>query len=568
MVVFQGLMPLVSLYLIKLVIEAVTTGMTEPDKKAAFIRITVLIVAVGGVNVLSNLLTSLAGYIQERQSLLVTDYVFTKIHEKSVQVDLEYYENPKYYDSLHLAQQESPGRPTQVLNNIVQMIQNCITLFAMIGLLITFHWAIASALLLAVLPGLFVRLRFSHKLFDLQKKRAKLERRAYYFNWLLTGDYHAKELRLYNLGKMFITQFSRLRKEIRKEKLSLHKKRMFAELGAQSATIVVIFSMFGFIAWRTVIGLITVGDLVMYYQAFQRGQTAFRSVLTSIAGLYEDSLFLNNLFEFLDLQPKVRRPINPVAFPVPINRGIQFENVAFRYPDSPRHVLDNISFELLPGEHIALVGENGSGKTTLVKLLCRLYDPLQGAIRFDGIPAWDFELEDLRAQFSVIFQDFSRYHLTASDNIRLGNTAIKTHDRKIQYAAEQSGADKVIEKLPHGYDTFLGKWFEEGEELSIGEWQKIALARAFIRDSQFILLDEPTSALDAKAEYKIFQQFRKLAAGKTTVFISHRMASARIADRILVLDNGTISEQGSHDQLMKQDGVYARMFRLQAEHYI
>ncbi len=339
-------------------------------------------------------------------------------------------------------------------------------------------------------------------------------------------------------------------------------------LGAGNALFtLIVFGSYGFIAYRTVQGNITLGDLVMYFQAFQRGQGYLRNMMNSLASLYEDNLFLSHLYEFLNLKPQVVQPVHPQPVPQMRQAGIMFDHVSFQYPGSAHEVLKDISLTIRPGEVVALVGENGSGKTTLVKLLCRLYDPVEGVVTFDGINLRQFETTMLRREISVIFQDYVHYHLTARENIWFGNTNVMPDDERVVAAARYSGADEVIESLPQGYETMLGKWFKDGEELSIGEWQKIALARAFLRQAQIIVLDEPTSSLDARAEYEVFQRFQQLAADRTAILISHRFSTVRMADRIYVMHDGKIIENGSHDELIRLGGTYAHLFEIQAQSY-
>jgi ATP-binding cassette subfamily B protein len=290
-------------------------------------------------------------------------------------------------------------------------------------------------------------------------------------------------------------------------------------------------------------------------------------MLSGLAGLYEDNLFLSNLYEFLDLKRKVIEPAHGSPIPQPMKTGVVFDHVGFRYPTGSRKVLEDISLVIRPGEVVALVGENGSGKTTLIKLLCRLYDPVDGNITLDGTDLRQFETTALRRNISVILQDYAKYHLSARENIWFGNTALAPDHERIVAAARQAGADDLIAALPHGYETILGKRFEDGEELSIGEWQKVALARAFLRDAQIIVLDEPTSSMDAKAEYAVFQNFRQLAAGRTAILISHRFSTVRMADRIYVLKDGSITEGGTHEELIHRGGTYARLFETQAQYY-
>ena len=567
LLIVQGVLPLLLLYLMKLVVDAVTTGLAAPDKGVAFRQVALLIGLMGAVTLVGALCRSLAGLVSEAQSQVVTDHMSDILHAKSIEVDLEYYESAQYYDTLHRAQQEAPYRPTRIVNGLVQVGQNGISLLAMAGLLFSFHWGVAAVLFAAVVPGVLVRLRYAGKMYRWQRQRTPTERHAWYFHWLLTGDVHAKEIRLFDLGPLFIRRFRDLRQQLRRERLEIATKRSVAELVTQASATLAIFGSYAFIAYRTVQGTITLGDLVMYYQAFQRGQGFLQEMLGGLAGIYEDNLLLSNLYEFLDLKPKVVEPHHPRPVPQPLQTGIVFDRVSFQYPTGTRKVLEDITLTIRPGEHIALVGENGAGKTTLIKLLCRLYDPTEGIITFDGLDLRQFETAALRREISVIFQDYARYHLTARENIWFGDVDLPPDDERIIAAARDSGADGLITGLPQGYETTLGKWFEDGEELSIGEWQKVALARAFLRDVQIIVLDEPTSALDAQAEYEVFNKFRQLAEGRTAILISHRFSTVRLADHIYVLENGRISESGTHDELVRSGGRYARLFETQAKYY-
>lgn len=567
LVVVQAFLPLLSLYLMKLIVDAVAAGLASGDREGMFTRVTFLIVLEGALALLGALTRSVAGLVSEAQGMVVTDRVQEVIHAKSVEADLEYYENPQYYDTLHRAQQEAGYRPTHILGGLLGVGQSSISLLAMVGLLIAVHWAVALMLFLTAIPTVLARLRFSTKLYRWQRSRTPAERMAWYLNWLLTRDVHAKEIRLFGLGEMLRQRYRDMRRQLRSERLDLSRQRTIIETGAQAVAMVGVFGAYIVIAYRTLQGIGTIGDLVMYYQAFQRGQAFMRDLLGSIAGLYEDSLFLNNLYEFLDLSKKIVEPAAPRPLPRPMRSGIAVEGVGFRYPNSTRSVLDDISLTIAPGEVIALVGENGAGKTTLCKLLCRLYDPDAGRITLDGTDLREFATSDLRRQISVIFQDYVRYNLSARDNIWMGNIEISPNDERIGEAARSAGADAVIRRLPRGYDTTLGKWFDEGEELSIGEWQKVALARAFLRDAQVIVLDEPTSSMDAKTEFEVFSQFRRLVAGRAAVLISHRFSTVRMADTIYVLEGGRIIERGSHADLVRQGGTYARLFDLQAQHY-
>jgi ATP-binding cassette subfamily B protein len=422
-------------------------------------------------------------------------------------------------------------------------------------------------LVAAAVPDVLVRARYAGRSYRWQRRRTAAERQALYLSRLLTAGEHAKEVRLLDLGPLIMGRFRDLRRLLLQEKLTMARQRSAIELVTQVGATLAVFGSYAYIAYQTVQSAITLGDLVMYFQAFQRGQSALNQMMSGLAALYEDNLFLANVMEFLALEPRVPEPADPVPVPEPMKVGIELEGVSFRYPGSRENALREISLTIRPGEHIALVGANGSGKTTLIKLLCRLYDPTEGRISLDGADLSGFETGALRRQISVIFQDYARYHLTARENIWFGDTTHQAENGRVVAAAELSGADEVIARLPRGYDTVLGKQFQDGAELSIGEWQKVALARAFMREAQIIVLDEPTSSLDAQAEYEVFRKFRQLARGRTAVLISHRFSTVRMADRIYVLDGGRIVESGTHDELVRLGGTYARLFQLQASSY-
>ncbi len=566
-IILQGILPLASLYLMKLIVDSVTTGMASADKQAAFTYVIFLIALAGVLAILTVICGSAAGIISENQSALVSDHIQNILHAKSVEADLEYYENSSYYDTLHRAQNEAPYRPTRIVNGLVQVFRSALSLMAIAALLLSLSWILALVLLIVAIPGALVRRRFADKMFKWKKACTSKERRAWYLHWILTGDGHAKEIRIFDLGPIFMKQYRDLREQIRREMLGISARRSLADLAAQGIATVGVFGCLAYIAFRAIQGNITIGDLVMYFGAFQQGQTFLNSLMSGIAGLYEDNLFLTSLYEFLDLESKVKEPDNPQPVPRPIKMGIAFENMNFRYPGASSLALEGIDFKISPGQIVALVGENGSGKTTLTKLLCRLYDPEAGRITIDGIDIRNFMISDLRREIGIIFQDYARYNLTARQNIWLGDVECPVDDEKIIRSSENAGADDVIRHLERGYETTLGKWFEDGVDLSIGEWQKVALARAFLRDAQIIVMDEPTSALDALAEEDVFSKFRKLTEGRIAIIISHRLSAVRMADCIYFLEDGEVREIGTHDQLIALGGGYAKLFEIQASHY-
>ncbi|KJR97807.1 MAG: hypothetical protein VR65_22560 [Desulfobulbaceae bacterium BRH_c16a] len=562
--VVQGFIPLLTLYIIKLLIDTITAALQSDDAMASFQRIIYLVIAAALVTILQAAVRIAGNYVAEAQAAIVTDYVLSALHDKSISLDLAYYENPQYYDTLHRAQREGPYRPTKIVNGLTRVLQNGVSLAAMVGLLFMFHWSVGLLLFASTLPGVFAQVLHARRQFEWQKKRTHEERRATYLSSVLTMDAFAKEIRLFGLGSFFADSFNRIRTLLRGEKLALSRKKLLAEFFAQFFAALIVMGCLLFIAMRALQGAITVGDMVMFYQAFQRGVGNLKDLLTNVAALYEDNMFVTYFFEFLDIENAIKNPPLPLPVPPKLTRGIALENVSFRYPGQRSAVLEDISLKIGQGEVVALVGANGAGKSTLVKLLCRLYDPQEGRITLDGTDLRSFALQNLRGQISVVFQDFARYYLTVKENIHLGNINISQDSEKIKEAAIKANADTFIDKLPQGYDTFLGRWFYSGEEISLGEWQKIVLARAFLRDSQLIILDEPTSSLDIHTEYHLYQKFRELIAGHSALLISHRFSTVRMADRIYVVDGGRIAEQGTHTDLMALKGIYADLYTKQA----
>jgi ATP-binding cassette subfamily B protein len=567
LVVLQGVLPLLPLYLMKLIVDAVTAGAAAPDKGAVLRHVLLLVGLIGAVTLFSSVIRSVAGLVSEWQACIVTDRMNEVLVAKSVEVDLEYYESARYYDKLHRAQREAPYRPIGIVNGLAQIGQNGILLLAIGALLLSLHWGVALVLCVAVSSGAVVRLLYIDKMYRWQHGQTPAERQAGYLNWVLTDCAHAKEVRLFDLGPLFMGRLRNVREKLRRGKLAIARKRSGADIAAQTFATAAIYGSYAYVAYEAIVGKATLGDMVMYYQAFLRVQGSLQAILDSLARLYEDNLFLSNLYEFLDLKRTVIEPVRAKPVPQPIQQGIVLNHVSFQYPTGTRKVIEDISLEIRPGEAVALVGENGSGKTTLIKLLCRLYDPTGGTITIDGVDLRQFETRALRHEIAIIFQDYARYHLTAGENIWLGNTDLQSDQKRVAAAARLSGADEVIRALPRGYDTMLGKWFENGEELSVGEWQKVALARAFMRDAQIIVLDEPTSSMDAKAEYEVFQSFRQLVRDRIAILISHRFSTVRMADRIFVMKHGSIVEGGSHEELVRSGGTYARLFEMQAQHY-
>jgi len=567
LILLQGVLPLLSLHYTKQIIDFVSIIVNSSEKVGSFNQIRPIVILSGLTIVGTILCAPLVNIVKKIQSLVFTDDIQSKLQSKSVEIALEAYDNPEYYNMLKRACQEAPYRPTQIVNNLVEIGQKFISFLLMAGLLFFFHWSAPGILFLTALPNLVTRIIQADKIYDCQRQLTEIERQSQYINSVVTEDKYAKEIRLFNLSSFFINRYKEIREKIRGEYIALHLKTSMTNIISQLISNGIVFGCYIFIVYRTFQGLITLGDLVLYYQALQRGSAALQGMFNSLSNLYENNLFLKNLFEFLDFKLIISEPSSPKNFPQPIQNGIVFDQVCFQYPSSKSETLKDINLSIRPGETIALVGENGSGKTTLIKLLCRLYETNHGSITIDGIDLREFQIAALRREISVIFQDYARYHLTAKENIWLGNIDCPLDSDKIISAARYAGADELISGLPQGYNTILGKWFDGGEELSIGQWQKIALARAFLRDSQLIVLDEPNSALDPKAEYQVFKQFRQLLQGQAAILISHRLSTVRMVDRIYVMEKGRIVESGTHEELIQLDGTYAHLFETQAQYY-
>lgn len=567
LVTINSFMPFVRIYTLKLLVDAVTAGFAAADKATAYKQVVFYVVLMGGINLFDSVLGLLLTLVGTAHQKVTTEYMHDVLHSKAIELDLEHYENSEYYDILERAKGEANQGPMRLVNRLDQIGVNLIQLGTMGGAIAFFNWWVALLLVVPIFPRIFVRLKFVTIIHEWIQRRTKTQRLAGYYNNLLTTDSFAKEIRLFDLGHLFKHRFTIVRRQLLKEELKLTAQQGMADLITSLISSIATWVAYAIIAYDTVQGKITVGDLILYNQAFRQAYGALWSVLNGFASLYEDNLYLSYLFQYLGLKPILIEPKNPQPLPRPMKKGIVFDRVDFNYPGTTRQALKNISLKIRPGEVIGLVGENGSGKTTLIKLLCRLYEPSDGRITIDGIDVRDLSIRELRKQISVIFQDYAKYHLTARENIWLGNIEYPLDGDEVLKAAQRSGADEVIKTLPKGYDTMLGKRFEDGEELSIGQWQKVSIARAFLRDSQLIVLDEPTSALDPKAEYEVFKKFKELLQHQSAVLITHRLSTVRMADCIYVLDKGKIVESGSHEDLMKLAGTYAHLFELQAKNY-
>ena len=495
-----------------------------------------------------------------------TRRISTRIVEHASKLDLTSYEDPEFYDKMERARVQGTDRLAMV-QAAGRLFQQGVTVISLIAPILMFSPWLLLALVVFVVPAFLGETHFAFIGYSLNFEQTPARRYMDYLRILGGSKEGAKELKLFGLAPHLVKRYTDLSNDLERQNSRLAKRKllwgsMLTMLGTMGY-----YSTYGYVIYRTVAGALTLGGMVMLAGAIAGASTNIQAFFSTFSIIADQAMFMTDLMDFFSVQPKIVSKPNAIPAPRPIRAGFEFKNVSFAYPGRPRQVLNNVSFRLEPNSRVALVGENGQGKTTIVKLITRLYDPTAGQILLDGVDLRDYDLNSLWKEIGVIFQDFSRYEMTASDNIAVGNIALADNNFRIRAAANKSLAEKVIRKLPKGYNQRLGSKFEGGVDLSGGEWQKMALARAYLRDAQLLVLDEPTAALDARSEHEVFERFAELTAGKMALLISHRFATVRMADRILVLENGRIAEQGAHDQLMQTSGRYAEMFELQAANY-
>jgi ATP-binding cassette subfamily B protein len=558
----QGLLPLGTVYLTSVLVDGLVEAAGAGGTWETLGPLLLLVAIMAGIMLLAEVLSSAAGWVRAAQAELVRDHISALIHEKSASADLAFYESPDFYDRLHRARAEAGYRPVALVEGLGQLLKNGVTLLAMGAVLIPFGWWLPVALLASTIPAFAVVLHYSLEQHNWRQRTTADERRTWYYDWLLTSGDTAAELRLFGLGPKFKSLYQALRGRLREERLRLARKEAVAELAAGTVALLITGGAMAWMVRQALLGVITLGGLALFYQAFMQGQRLMRSLLDGVGQVYTNALFLGNLFEFLALQPRVTDPTSPAAAPQTIQTGIRFHQVTFRYPGSERVALHDFNLTIPAGQVVALVGANGAGKSTLIKLLCRLYDPDVGRIELDGIDLRDFEIAKLRCLIAVLFQQPVHYSATVAENIALGSLTAAGR-AEIEEAARAAGADEPVVRLPHGFETLLGKWFAGGTELSLGEWQRLALARAFLRQAPLVLLDEPTSAMDSWAEADWLDRFRSIAAGRTALIITHRFTTAMRADVIHVMAEGRIVESGSHSELLARGGLYARSWEAQ-----
>ena len=563
----QGALPAAVVYLTRPLVDGIAAAVRSTGDGPATTTVFILASAMGGILLLGELLRSTADAVRTLQAKRIEDHVSALIHLQSTTVDLAFYESADFHDHLHRARGEASYRPVALLENAGSLIQNGITLLAMAAVLVPYGLWLSAALLLSSLPALIVVLRHAVLQHRWRQRTTADERRASYYDWLMTADQSAAEVRLFGLGGYFRAAYQLVRARLRREQLQLAWTHALAELAAGAAALLMAAVCLAWMLWQAIMGDVSLGELALFYVAFSQGQRLMRSLLGGVGQIYYNILFLGNLFEFLDLKPRINDPANPRPAPMPAagERGleIRFRDVNFCYPGSERVALRNLDLTIPAGQIAAIVGTNGAGKSTLLKLLCRFYDPRDGSIELNGIDVRDISLHELRGSMTMLFQEPVHYNASVAQNIGLDRLPGSASNADIEAAARSAGAEGLVARLPNGYETLLGKWFAGGVDLSVGEWQRLALARAFLRPAPVILLDEPTSAMDSWAETDWLKRFRSMAIGRTAIIVTHRFTTAMQADVIHVMENGRIVESGSHDELLSRENAYAQSWKAQ-----
>lgn len=548
-----------SLYVFKRLIDVVAHPAPEAARAHADLLNNLIVLTV--VSILYIVAKSLSGYITETQAMKVGERIDNKIHTRAMELDLEFYESPDYFDVLKRAREAGAERPNAVVHNLVDIAKNLMMSIGLASVIVSINWLLLPLMILFVIPTLFVRIRFADKLNAWRIKRTPLDRQCGYYSYLLTSENHAKEIRAFNIGEHFRNLYSSIRIDLLGQWLSITGKRTINEIFTSILAALGFLSCIAFIAFSAINGENSVGDITIFLFAFLQAFGIMQSLSSNISQLYLNNIYVSNLFQFFDLKGKQKDPETALTIPNEEKLDLRLEGVSFSYPHADRPTLRNINMTIASGKIIAIVGLNGAGKSTLIKLLCRLYDPTEGRITLGGTDIREFGFTDYRKQISTVFQDFGHYNITAAENIRLGDIDGSHSDSRVVEAAQNAGANQYIEKFPLQYNTMMGRIFEDGHEVSIGQWQRLAIARSFYRPSRFIILDEATSAQDFSAELELLRKFRGSIGKRAAVIISHRPSAIRHADYIYVLADGEIKQAGTHEDLIMVDGEYSRLFR-------
>src|SRR5713226_8298245 len=561
---FSSLLPVVLLWITKLIIDGIVHAVSTRQPVPA--QFWWLVATEFSLAVLTSALARAIDYSDSLLADKYTRHVSIQVMNHAAELDLIAYEDPVFYDRLERARVQATDRlgMIQQVGRLVQLVITTITLS--VTIVVYSPW-LMLLLIAGVLPAFLGESHFAFLGYAKNFRQTPIRRQLDYLRQVGGSKEAAKELKLFGLSKFLTERFTTLSDGIYEENVALSRRKLIAGAFLSVIAFMGYYSAYVFVIWRTVTGAYTLGLWYLLSGAILQASNNLQQIFSTLSGIANQALFLTDLLAFFDMRPTIQSKPDALPAPRPIVRGFEFCNVSFRYPGSSRLVLNGLNFHLHPGERVALIGENGEGKTTIVKLITRLYDPTEGQVLLDGVDLKEYRLEDLYREIGVIFQDFMRYEMTARENIAVGRIEEIDDLKMMEAAASKSLADAVIAKLPGGYEQMLGRRFETGVDLSGGEWQKVALARAYLRDAQLLILDEPTAALDARSEFEVFQRFAELTAGKMALFISHRFSTVRMADRIVVLESGSIAEEGSHDELASLGGRYKEMFEMQAASY-
>ncbi|MCX2479577.1 ABC transporter ATP-binding protein [Pedobacter sp. MC2016-15] len=551
-----------SLYLLKALFDTlskhgVTDIKNEPEVIRAVIYATLSAIFYSAIKAISV-------YITEKQAGKVSEYVDDKIHRSAIGLDLSFYESPEYFDILKRAKDMGNDKPNLIVSTMVDIAKNLLSLILIGSMLIAIDWRLFPILALFVIPTMWVRISFADSQNTLRLIQTGLERRSTYLSSLLTSDIHAKEIRSFGLGHHIRKIYVKIRLDLLNARLKLSKERTHKELLTSMIATLGFFSCIAYIAIGSLHGKTSVGDITLFLVALPQSFNVMQSLSSGISTLYQNNIFVKSVFELFDLESSLKENPSPRSIPQDSQIDLELKNVSFIYPHAEENTLTDINIKMPAGKIIAVVGSNGAGKSTLIKLLCRLYDPTSGQITLNGSDIRDFSSFEYQQQICAVFQDFGKYNISVADNIRFGDIHHERSHRDVVEAANNSGANLFIDRFPAGYDTIMGRIFEDGHEVSIGQWQKLALARAFFSTSRFVVLDEATSALDATAEEELFDSFRERIGNRAALIISHRQSAVKHADYIYVLSEGRIAESGTHEELIQLKGVYYNLFNKNA----
>jgi len=559
-----SLLPIAALWITKLIIDGIVHAISSHQPVPS--SLWWLVAVEFGIAIFGTVLNRVVDFLDALLADKYTRYVSIEVMLHAAGLDLIAYEDPVFYDRLDRARVQATDR-LGMIQSIGRLVQQMITAASLSVAILLFSPGLLLLLIAGIIPAFLGESHFAFLGYARNFRQTPIRRELDYLRILGGSREAAKELKLFGLKDFLIERFTRLSDLIYRENVDLARRRLIAGSILSMIGTAGYYSAYVYVIWRTVTGSLTIGELTFLTGAIVQASGNIQQIFSTLSSIADQALFLTDLLAFFEMRPTIRSKPNALPAPRPITRGFEFRNVSFRYPGASRLVLNGLNVNLHAGERVALVGENGEGKTTLVKLMTRLYDPVEGQVLLDGVDLREYSLEDLYREIGVIFQDFMRYEMTARENIAVGRIHEIDNLPLLQVAADKSMADEVIGKLPREYEQMLGRRFENGVDLSGGEWQKVALARAYLRDAQVLILDEPTAALDARSEFEVFQRFAELTAGKTALFISHRFSTVRMAQRILVLEKGRIAEDGSHEQLFCLGGRYAEMFEMQAASY-